>query len=252
MRRRWSDRLPRHLGHIVDGGHFDSPAQTTRRRRVVAATAVAGTGLLGASLATEPGSERFYRLTFGTAAAWVVGGLASGPLRLGWIEDRGSRLSRPVLVPIATGVGTFAVFCAGALVVRRIPQIEDAISGALVFAEEVNEPLVLLTTCANGIGEEIFFRGALYAALPGANPVAASTAVYTLTTVATRNPALVLAAAIMGTLFGYQRRATQGLQAPLLTHLTWSSLMVAVLPRLLRRTRGHAVVGAGSQSTHST
>ena len=27
-------------------------------------------------------------------------------------------------------------------------------------------PLVALTTYANGIGEEVFFRGALYAALP--------------------------------------------------------------------------------------
>jgi hypothetical protein len=38
----------------------------------------------------------------------------------------------------------------------------------------------------------------------------------------------------MGTLFGYQRRATQGLQAPLLTHLTWSTLMVTLLPRISR------------------
>jgi hypothetical protein len=39
----------------------------------------------------------------------------------------------------------------------------------------------------------------------------------------------------MGTLFGLQRRATQGLQAPALTHLTWSALMVRYLPPLFRR-----------------
>ena len=61
-----------------------------------------------------------------------------------------------------------------------------------------------------------------------------STAVYTAATVPTRNPALVLAAAVMGTLFGLQRRATDGLQAPLLTHLTWSALMVRFLPPLVR------------------
>src|SRR5688500_13064852 len=54
----------------------------------------------------------------------------------------------------------------------------------------------------------------MYAALPGTHPVLSSTAVYTLTTTATRNPALILAAGVMGTLFGYQRRATHGLRAP--------------------------------------
>ena len=81
----------------------------------------------------------------------------------------------------------------------------------------------------------MFFRGALYAALGADRPVLASTAVYTLATTTTRNPALVLAAAVMGTLFGLQRRATGGLQAPVLTHLTWSALMVRYLPPLFRR-----------------
>jgi membrane protease YdiL (CAAX protease family) len=163
-----------------------------------------------------------------------VGSLLSGPLHRGWIENRARQLNRPIVVPVATGVAAFGVFSVGALVVRRIPPLDNAVSGALVFADRGREPWVLLTTCANGIGEEIFFRGAMYAALPGADPVLSSTTVYTLTTAATRNPALVLAAGVMGTLFGYQRRATQGLQAPLLTHLTWSALMVTLLPRISR------------------
>ena len=61
-----------------------------------------------------------------------------------------------------------------------------------------------------------------------------STAVYTLATTATRNPALVLASAVMGTLFGLQRRASGGIQAPMLTHLTWSILMLRYLPPLFR------------------
>lgn len=72
----------------------------------------------------------------------------------------------------------------------------------------------------------------LYSALGGRHPVAVSTAVYSLATTATRNPALVLASAAMGTLFGLQRRATGGVQAPILTHLTWSTLMVHFLPPL--------------------
>ena len=62
------------------------------------------------------------------------------------------------------------------------------------------------------------------------HPVARTTALYAVATVPTRNPVLVLAAAAMGTLWALQRRATGGVQAPALTHLTWSALM----PRFLR------------------
>jgi hypothetical protein len=58
--------------------------------------------------------------------------------------------------------------------------------------------------------------------------------VYALATTSTRNPALVLASAAMGILFALQRRATGGIQAPLLTHLTWSTLMLRYLPPLFR------------------
>ena len=55
--------------------------------------------------------------------------------------------------------------------------------------------------------------------------------VYGLATTATRNPALVLASLFMGMLFGLQRRASGGIQAPMLTHLTWSALMLRFLLR---------------------
>ena len=95
--------------------------------------------------------------------------------------------------------------------------------------------LIMTTTLANGLGEEVFFRGAIHAALDADRAVLVSTAIYALATVSTRNPALTLAAAVMGTLFSLQRRATGGLQAPVLTHLTWSTLMVRYLPPLFRR-----------------
>ena len=80
----------------------------------------------------------------------------------------------------------------------------------------------------------MFFRGALFDAVGERHAVAASTAVYMLATAATRNPALVLASGVMGALFGLQRRASGGIQAPILTHLTWSSLMLHFLPPLFR------------------
>jgi len=226
--------LPMPLSHVVDVDLPESAKVRSRRRRVVAATALGGAGLLGASLSTEPGSRKFYTSTAAVAATWTLGGVLSGPLHLGWIQTRDATLRRPVLTPLATGVGAFGVFFAAALVARRIPVLDDAVTRVLRFADEGEDGLVLATTLANGLAEEVFFRGALYTALGGANPVAASTGVYALATTTTRNPALVLAAAVMGTLFGLQRRASGGIQAPVITHLTWSALMVRFLPPLFR------------------
>ncbi len=229
----WLRRLlPEQLIHGVRGRYAESSTVRSRRRRIVAATSVAGAGLLGASLSTEPGSRRFYVSTASVAGVWSVGGLASGPLHLGWIESRDSTLRRPLLTPMLTGLGAFGAFYAAALVARRIPILDDAISGVLRFADEGDDRLVLATTLANGLGEEIFFRGALYAVLDDRSPVLGSTALYALSTTTTRNPALVLAAGVMGTLFGLQRRASGGLQAPVITHLTWSALMLRHLPPL--------------------
>lgn len=202
-----------------------------RRRRVVGVTTGVGAVLLGAALSTRPGSRAFYLSTTGVAATWTLGGLLSGPLQRGWVRTRDQRLRRPVLAPVVTGVGAYGVFHACALLAGRVPSLQRAIEDALALADEGDERLVLLVALANGLGEEVFFRGALYEALEDRHPVALSTLVYTLTTVPTRNPALVLAAAVMGTLFGLQRRATYRVQAPVLTHLIWSVLMIRRLPR---------------------
>jgi membrane protease YdiL (CAAX protease family) len=227
-------RLPMPITHVVPVQHLETAPVARRRRRVVAGVSVLGTGLLGLSLSTRPDSRQFYGLTAAVAATWTAGGLLSGPLHLGWVQGRDERLRRPILTPVATGLGAFGFFYGCALVASRIPVLDRAIGSVLTFAEEGSGPLVMATTLANGIGEEVFFRGAMYAALEPGTAVAASTAVYTLATVSTRNPALVLAAGVMGTLFALQRRASGGLQAPVLTHLTWSTLMVRYLPPLFR------------------
>ena len=104
----------------------------------------------------------------------------------------------------------------------------------LAYAHDGSNLLVPLITLANGAAEEVFFRGALYAAAGTQHPVAKSTASYVLATTATRNPALVLASAAMGTLLAAQRRASGGIQASLVTHLTWSALMLRYMPPLFR------------------
>lgn len=226
--------LPGWLTEKVPRDHRETDDAFHRRRRVVLGTAVAGAGVLGASLSTKPDSAQFYGLTAATAATWVVGGLASGPLHLGRIRTPGGTLRRPVITPVAVGVAAFGVFYGAALVAKRIPVLERAIASVLQYADQGDDRLVLLTTLTNGAAEEVFFRGALYAALTEKNSVAASTGVYMLATLATRNPALVLASGVMGAVFGLQRRMTGGIQAPMLTHLTWSSLMLRYLPPLFR------------------
>jgi membrane protease YdiL (CAAX protease family) len=102
----------------------------------------------------------------------------------------------------------------------------------LRFADGGVTPLLVLTTGANAIAEELFFRGALFSAMCESRPVIASTIAYAAATSATRNPALVLAGATLGALLGLQRRASGGVAAPAVTHLTWSLLTLWFLPRL--------------------
>ncbi len=211
--------------------HRETDAAYHRRRQIVSVTGVVGSALLQRSLTRAPGSRSFYAYAFAVAGTWVAGGLSAGPLHLG---REPTRLRRPVLEPVATGAAAFGALYACALVARRVPVLHTAVSDVLAFAENGRASHVLATTLVNGAAEEVFFRGALYAAFGEGHQVAATTAAYTLTTVATRNPALVLAAAGMGTLFGLQRRSTGGVQAPLLTHVTWSSLVLRYLPPLFR------------------
>lgn len=234
VRRQW-ERLPAWLTTKVPRDHWESDEAFARRRKVTIGVSVFGSGLLGLSLATKPGSKAFIASTLGVAATWTVGGFISGPLHRGWMQRPNQGLQRPLVTPVATGALAFTGFYGGALVAREIPPLNRALTSILEFADLGSAPLILLTTLANGIGEEIFFRGALYAAIGENHPVSVSTAVYTLSVVATRNPALVLAAGVMGTLFGLQRRASGGIQAPLLTHVTWGSLMLRYLPPLFRK-----------------
>jgi len=186
---------------------------------VLAAVTAAGSGLLGASLASRPGSRRFHVLTASVAATWLAGARVAGPVRRG---------SADVVQPVAVGAGAFGVFYGCALVARRIPPLRRAIAGVLDHAHRGSTTSVAATALVTGAAEELFFRGALHDAF---GPRGA-TALYVLSTTATRNPALVLASAVMGTLFTAQRGRSGGVQAPLLTHVVWSALMLAFLPRL--------------------
>jgi uncharacterized protein len=213
----------------VERDHRQPDAAFLRRRIVVAITLAVGATLLGFSFSVRQGDPAFYALTFGLAATWTFGSLLSGPLHMGHIL-LGGTLRRPILTPIAAGLLLAALFVVGALIVRSIPSLARLAEDVLGYARLGNLWIIFMITLVNGIAEELFFRGALFAAIGAWHPVLISTVLYGLATIAGGNPVLVFAAVVLGTVVGLQRRASGGVLAPILTHITWSLSMLFVLP----------------------
>lgn len=233
---RWADRVPGILRLAlfdrVPRDHQESDRAFVRRRWVVAVVLVIGATLLGFLLSVGPGQPAFYPLAVALALTWTVGGALSGPLHLGWVEFRGT-LRRPIMTPVVIGLVVAAIFLAGAVAVRELPPLRDLTDEVLDYARRGSLPLVLGVTLLNGVAEEIFFRGALFAAIGRRYPVLISTVLYTFATLATGNLMLAFAAVLLGFVLGLQRRASGGLLAPILTHVSWSVVMVSALPPLL-------------------
>lgn len=222
--------LRRALWDVVPRDHRQSTADLRRRQIVTAVFVAIGGVVLGLSLRIEPGSAWFYPATLVLAGVWVIGAFASGPLHLGRIHA-GDDLRRPVVLPIAIGLGLAGVFVVGALLVRQVDFLQTQVQDVLDHADSGSWPLLVLITAVNGIAEELFFRGAAYAAIP-VHPVAWTTLAYTIATLATGNVMLVFAAVILGAVVGLERRASGGVLAPILTHCTWSLTMLFALPAL--------------------
>lgn len=194
----------------------------------MAVTLVIGTGLLAATLRVPDGSARFSVLSALTAAAWVVGALASGPIP---VRPPMPSPWRVALLAAAAGGVAFVGFLVAHAVGQRLPVVSGALDRVLATADAGPVALVLVIALVNGVAEELFFRGAVYAALEPRRPALTSTLVYVAATAATANVALIVAAAIMGALLSLERRSTRSVLAPIVTHLTWSTLIVLVLPR---------------------
>ena len=71
-----------------------------------------------------------------------VGGFASGPLHLGWIQLQDRSVQRPIITPVLTGAGAFGVFYVGAHLVKLVPPLGQAVASVLQFADEGDERLV--------------------------------------------------------------------------------------------------------------
>jgi uncharacterized protein len=219
----------RDIATTVAVPHHEPSSLVRRRRIVVAVVLVIGAVVLGFSLSQEPGDESFYWWTVALAAVWAIGAFVSGPLHLGSVRFRG-RNQRPVITGTGVGLALGGVFLVGGLIAREIPGVREFITRVLEFADQGALTLVVFITLINGIAEELFFRGALYTALGNAYPAIISTIIYIVAILATRNPMLAFAAVIVGAICAYERRATGGVLAPILTHFFWGLIMVLALP----------------------
>ena len=214
----------------VPRDHRADPRQLRRRQVVVALTLLVGTVFLAWSLRSEPGSASFYGAATALAITWTAGSFASGPLHLGWAHTRsGDRYVRPVLQPVLVALGVIALFMVGALVAARIPVLSASVDAVLDHARLGILPLVVALALVNGVAEELFFRGAAYAAITR-SPVLWTTLAYAVATLATGNVMLSFAAVLLGLVCGLERRASGGILGPILTHCTWSVTMLLVLP----------------------
>src|SRR4051794_38772910 len=221
----------RALWDVVPRDHRQSDRELRRRQLVTIGFVLIGAVVLGFSLRLDPGSRWFYPATLGLALVWTVGAIASGPLHLGRILYR-DRSSRPVVTPILLGLLLAAVFVVGALLVRTVSflgGLEDQVVNVIDYADQGSIPLLLVITTVNGIAEELFFRGAAYAAIT-VHPVLWTTVAYGVATLATGNVMLSFAAVLLGLVVGLERRASGGILAPILTHCAWSITLLFALP----------------------
>lgn len=218
------------LWRRVPRDHRDEPAVLRRRQIVCAVVVVLGAVLLGLALRIPPGDDAFLLSSVALSILWIVGGLVSGPLHLGFVREDDT-LVRPVVPAIIVGLVLAGVFCLGGLIVRDLPWLGDQVRNVLEHGAHGGGLAVLAVTVLTGIAEEVFFRGAVYAAVPR-RPLLITTIAYVLATLATGNPMLGFAAVLLGLVTGLQRRASGGVLAPILTHVTWSVVLFFALPRI--------------------
>jgi membrane protease YdiL (CAAX protease family) len=144
-----------------------------------------------------------------TALALVLGGAALCAAGFGWPAARlGLGASRPVL----RAVGGCAL---GAVLL--LPAAARSGAGPLL------SPELALAAVAVSVGEEVAFRGALYAALEevGGAPIAiaGSTGLWTLAHALTHPPEFLWAVAAAGLLLALWRWACSDLVGPILGHI---------------------------------
>ena len=221
------------LVNPVPRDHSETPEQLVQRRWVSAVTLAIASFLMAWTLRISPGDPALYAVTLALGTTWVVGALMSGKLYLGSANDRGGLDSRAIVQSLLLGLLLVVLFLAGAVIVAAIPALREPLLDLMAHARLSILPVMVGLLFLNAVAAELFFRGGLYAATGGQHAVLITTFVYALSTMATGIPILVVGAAVLGAVVGLQRRVTGGVLGPIITHLTWLTGMVFLLPAAL-------------------
>ncbi|BBX45963.1 CPBP family intramembrane metalloprotease [Mycobacterium cookii] len=211
--------------------HNEPPGVVRRRRIIVAIVLVLGAAALSFALRSHPGEPSFYWWSLTLAGVWALGAFLSGPLHLGGARWRG-RNQRPVVSGTVIGLLLGGVFVLGGLVARQIPVVAELITRVLQYADQGAWRPTMAVALLGAIGEELFYRGALYTAVVRYHPLVISTVVYVIATLASGQLMLGFAAIFLGTVCAMERRATGGVLAPILTHFVWTLVVLLALPPL--------------------
>ncbi|OBJ67858.1 CPBP family intramembrane glutamic endopeptidase [Mycobacterium sp. 1274756.6] len=211
--------------------HNEPPAWRLRRRIVVAVVLVGGTVLLRCALGRDPGEPAFFWMMLGLAALWAAGALVSGPLHLGVVRFRG-RYERPVFTGTGIGLVLGGLFVLAAWVARQLPALAEPTARLMEYVNHGNPRLMLALVVLSAIAEEMFFRGAVYTALGRYAPVLVSTLLFAAVSLVAGSWLLALVAVVLGLVCGVERRATNGVLAPVLTHLVWGFIVALAIPPL--------------------
>ena len=219
------DKVPRN--------HRQDPRPFLVRRVVTGVFVVIGAVVLGWSLQIDAGDSTFYVATLVLAAIWTIGAFASGPLYLGRIAHAGAArrpaqarrrrdsaragAGRHLRGRGAGGAGDPAGRPADLQRAEPRERRRHAPAGAHHGGERDR-------------GGAVLPRRALRRRTR--HPVAVSTVAYVVATLATGNFMLAFAAILLGVVTGLERRASGGVLAPVLTHVTWSTVMLFALPLL--------------------
>jgi membrane protease YdiL (CAAX protease family) len=155
-----------------------------------------------------------------------------------WTPDVAARLrptGRLAAVGLVTGLALGAVFAAGALVAWLTPlrPLVDEVVG--LVGTGVQAPLIVLViVVGTSPGEELLWRGAVFAALAGRlgrgwRPVLVTALLYACFVGLSGSPALTLAALVCGLVWARQRQVTGSLVPCIVGHATWGALLYTLL-----------------------
>jgi len=203
------------LWEMTPRDHHQSDHDFRRRQLVSVIVVLVGAVVLGFTLRfIDPtNTTLFYSATVLLAAIWAVGAFTSGPLHLGRIghpSEPDLAAPRPVVQPLLIGALLALVFVGGAFFIRAVPILDDNLTPfirtVLEHTQQGSQLILLLVTIINGIAEELFFRGAMYAAIRR-RQVLITTIAYTVATLATGNVMLGFSAIVLGFVVGLQRKA---------------------------------------------